>query len=157
MNIWKSYMPTVEWRIKWRMIIAVIYPTYAVAKRKPEKNSGLYGIRTLDLYGTGAALYQLGQQAVNYDCKSWGDWFRMVYLPAGGTDLFFFVSHMTSNHYTWSFPLCILVFLWRTDTIVCSAKLKWKIRPLSLLSSPSNLFEINKLPGGLNRGFTVCI
>ena len=40
-------------------IVAVIYATYAVAKRKPEKNSGLYGIRTLDLYDTGAALYQL--------------------------------------------------------------------------------------------------
>ena len=29
--------------------IAVTYATYAAAKRKPEKNSGLYGIRTLDL------------------------------------------------------------------------------------------------------------
>ena len=43
------YSPTAEWRIIWRKIIAVIYATYAVAKRKPEKNSGLYGIRTLDL------------------------------------------------------------------------------------------------------------
>ena len=32
-----------------RKIIVVIYATFAVAKRKPEKNSGLYGIRTLDL------------------------------------------------------------------------------------------------------------
>ena len=39
--------------------MAVIYATYAVAKRKPEENSGLYGIRTLDLCVTGAALYQL--------------------------------------------------------------------------------------------------
>jgi len=31
------------------MIIAVIYVTFAVAKRKREKNSGWYGIRTLDL------------------------------------------------------------------------------------------------------------
>ena len=30
--------------------------TFPVAKRKPEKNSGLYGIRTLDLCDTGAAL-----------------------------------------------------------------------------------------------------
>ena len=30
-----------------------MYATYAVAKRKPEKNSGLYGIRTLDLCDTG--------------------------------------------------------------------------------------------------------
>ena len=45
------------------MIIAVMYATFAVAKRKPVKNSGLYGIRTLDLCDTGAALYQLGEQA----------------------------------------------------------------------------------------------
>ena len=38
------------------MIIAVIDATFAVAKRKPEKNSGLHGIRTLDLCDTGAAL-----------------------------------------------------------------------------------------------------
>ena len=39
------------------MIIAVIiYANFAVAKRKPEKNSGLNGIRTLDLCHTGAAL-----------------------------------------------------------------------------------------------------
>ena len=37
MNTWKSYMGSAEWRIKWRMIIAVIYVTFAVAKRKPEK------------------------------------------------------------------------------------------------------------------------
>ena len=59
MNIWKSYMWTAEWRIKWRMIIAVIYTTFAVVKRKPEKYSGLYKNQTLDLYDTGAALYQL--------------------------------------------------------------------------------------------------
>ena len=41
------------------MIIAVIYTAFTVGKRKPEKNSGLYGIQTLDLCDTGAALYQL--------------------------------------------------------------------------------------------------
>ena len=35
------------------------YTTFTVGKRKPEKNSGLYGIRTLDQCDTGAALYQL--------------------------------------------------------------------------------------------------
>ena len=35
--------------------IAVMVATFAVAKRKPEKNSGLYRIRTLDLCDTGAA------------------------------------------------------------------------------------------------------
>ena len=43
-------------------IIAVIYATFAAAKRKPEKNSGLYGIRTLDLCDTGAALYRRSQE-----------------------------------------------------------------------------------------------
>ena len=42
--------------------MAVIYATFAVAKRKPEKTSGLYGIRTLDLCDAGAALYQLSYQ-----------------------------------------------------------------------------------------------
>ena len=46
-------------KLKWRMIIAVIYTTFTVGRRKPEKKSGLYGIRTLDLCDTGAALYQL--------------------------------------------------------------------------------------------------
>ena len=45
------------------MIIAVIYATFAVAKRKPEKNSGLYEIGTLEICDTGATLYQLSQQA----------------------------------------------------------------------------------------------
>ena len=36
-----------ELRSEELMIIAVIYAAFAVAKRKPEKNSGLYGIRTL--------------------------------------------------------------------------------------------------------------
>ena len=37
------------------MIIAVIDATFAVAKKKPEKNSGLYGIQILDLCNIGAA------------------------------------------------------------------------------------------------------
>ena len=46
------------------MIIAVIYATLAVVKRKPEKkNSGLNGIPTHDLCDTGAVLYQLSYQA----------------------------------------------------------------------------------------------
>ena len=45
------------------MIIAVIYATWVVAKRKPEKNSGLNGIRTHYLCNTSAVLYQLSLQA----------------------------------------------------------------------------------------------
>ena len=36
---------------------------YSCEKKAWKKNSGLYGIRTLDLCDTGAALYQLSQQA----------------------------------------------------------------------------------------------
>ena len=42
MNIWKSYMWTAEWRTIWRKIIAVVYVTYAVAKRRPEKIIYIY-------------------------------------------------------------------------------------------------------------------
>ena len=42
--------------ITWRKIIEVIYATYAAAKRKPEENSGLYRIQSLDLCNTSAAL-----------------------------------------------------------------------------------------------------
>ena len=40
-------------------IVTVTLATFAVPKRKPENNSSLYGIRTLDLCDTVAALYQL--------------------------------------------------------------------------------------------------
>ena len=43
----------------WKKIIAVIVTTFGVAKKAAWKNSGLYGIRTLDLCDTSAALYQL--------------------------------------------------------------------------------------------------
>ena len=40
--------------------MAVIYATFAVARRRPEKkNTGLYGIQNLDLCDTGATVYQL--------------------------------------------------------------------------------------------------
>ena len=50
-----------ELRIKtWmKVILAVMSTTWAVVKIRPEKNSGLYGIWTHDLWDTGAALYQL--------------------------------------------------------------------------------------------------
>ena len=42
-----------------RKIIAVINTTYAVVKRKPEKNQACTGFEPYDLCDTGAALYQL--------------------------------------------------------------------------------------------------
>ena len=45
--------------MKTQLVIAVIYTTCAVVKLKPEKNSGLNGIRTHDLCDSGVVLYQL--------------------------------------------------------------------------------------------------
>jgi len=39
--------------------IAVVYTTEALVKLKPEKNSGLNGIKTHDLCDAGTVLYQL--------------------------------------------------------------------------------------------------
>ena len=44
-------------------ILAVVNTTSVVVKIRPEKNSGLYKIWTQDQCSTGAALYQLSQQA----------------------------------------------------------------------------------------------
>ena len=42
-----------------KKIIAVIDTTFAVVKRKPEKNQTYTGFEPYDLCDTGAALYQL--------------------------------------------------------------------------------------------------
>ena len=59
---------------------------YAVVKLKPEKHSGLNGIRTHDLCDTGAVLYQLSYQAIWELVTSWvhnipvdGDEFKWIY------------------------------------------------------------------------------
>ena len=46
------------------LIIAAMHTTEAVVKLKPQKNSGLNGIRTHDLCDTGAVLHQLSYQAM---------------------------------------------------------------------------------------------
>ena len=56
-NIWKSYMWTVEKEVNMKAIFAAMNTTWAVVKIRPEKNSGLYGIWTHDLCDTGAVLY----------------------------------------------------------------------------------------------------
>ena len=48
----------------WLIIAVYIRTTSAVAKLKTEINSGLNWIRTHDLCGTGALLYQLSYQAL---------------------------------------------------------------------------------------------
>ena len=46
------------------LIIAYSQIIKAAVKLKPEKNSGLNGIQTYDLYDTGAVLYQLSYHVV---------------------------------------------------------------------------------------------
>ena len=45
--------------MNFKAIFAIMSTTLAVVKTRPEKNSGLYGIWTYDLWDTGAVLYQL--------------------------------------------------------------------------------------------------
>ena len=49
------------------MIIVVNFPTYAVGKKKPEKNQGFNGTQTHDLCDAGAMLYQLSYEAAHWE------------------------------------------------------------------------------------------
>ena len=62
------------WLMKIRLIIALMQTTYAVVKFKPEKNSGLNGIRAHDLCDTGAVLY------INWAIKTTGSWSGYVFV-----------------------------------------------------------------------------
>ena len=61
-RLWIYESHIFELRIKGvniKEIFAVMNTTWAVVKRRPVRNSGLYGIWTHDLCDTGAVLYQL--------------------------------------------------------------------------------------------------
>ena len=81
----------------------------------------------------------------------------MVYLPTGSSDQILILSCMTQNFLYLSFSTLYSSSLWRTDTLIISKLNKPSLsnKPPSLLSLPSNMPEINKPTGGLNRGFTV--
>ena len=49
-NIWKSYMWTVDKDMNMKAIFAVMNTTQAVVKIRPKKNLGLYVIWTYDQY-----------------------------------------------------------------------------------------------------------
>ena len=58
--------------------MAVTYATFAVAKRKPKKNSGLYGIRTL-------ALCDIGRDRCKLTSSDWEQVVELVrYKPVKG-------------------------------------------------------------------------
>ena len=59
----------------------------------------------------------------------------MVYSPAGSSDLFFFLGCMYL-----SFSTLLSSSLWRTDNIVFA-----------------QMYELNKPPGELNRGFAALL
>ena len=73
------------------------------------------------------------------------DWSRMIYSPAGGSDLFSNLSCATSNVLYLNFSTLHSSSLWRTDTIFFAKLNKPPPHPQSLFSPP----------GGLNRGFMV--
>ena len=70
----------------------------------------------------------------------------MDYSPTGSSDLFLILGCMTSNFLYLSLSTLNSSSLWRTDTIVFA---KLDKPPRSLLSLPSDAFEIKKLPGVL--------
>ena len=58
-NLWKTYMWTVDKDMNMKVIFAAMNTTWAVVKIRPEKNSGLYRIWTHNLRDTSAVLYRL--------------------------------------------------------------------------------------------------
>ena len=64
----------------------------------------------------------------------------MVYSPAGSSDLFFILGCMTSNFLYLSFSTLLSSSLWRTDNIVFA-----------------QMYELNKPPGEINRGFAALL
>ena len=53
--------------MKKRVIIAVIFPIKAIGKKKPEKNQGFNGIRTVTSANTGARLYELSYEGTHWE------------------------------------------------------------------------------------------
>ena len=64
----------------------------------------------------------------------------MVHSPAGSSDLFLILGCMTSNFLYLSFSTLLSSSLWRTDNIVFA-----------------QMYELNKLPEELNRGFAALL
>ena len=60
--IYENHVWTAEWRIKWRIIVTVIYATFAVAKRNPDQRISIKGCFTLWLkfyFQFGEVLFKL--------------------------------------------------------------------------------------------------
>ena len=90
--------------------------------------------------------------------KLYLDWSAKVYLPVRSSDLFLILGCMTYTFLCFSSSTLHSSFLWRADTTTISANLNkppLSNSPPSLLSPPPQMFEINKPPGVVNRGFTV--
>ena len=89
------------------MILAVI-SAKAVAKRKPEKNSGLNGIRTHDLCDTGAVLYQLSFQA--FGISDSGIFFFFFFFAGGGGGWGVGGATLSSKPRPWKFRRKYIIF-----------------------------------------------
>ena len=100
--------------LKWRMIIAVIYTTFTAGKRKPEKNSGLYGIRTLDLCDTGAPVSQRSRERIPYEPEFF---FRLFFRNCKGC---VYNCHYHPSFKCFCFVVVVVLFVcFFTETVMC--------------------------------------
>ena len=79
MNI--IYLNCGKYELVRKKTIAVTDTTFAVVKRKPDKNQACTGFEPYDLCDTGSALYQLSQQA-NWKLVM----LSVLYKPVKGKD-----------------------------------------------------------------------
>ena len=110
MNIWKSLRELRNKELYERRSQLHLYidTTFAVAKRKPDKNSGLYRIWTLALYDTGGALLLIELTIISLmeadrvaPCRvhvvSWVKWLKKAILFCFILFMFYFISFAQKN------------------------------------------------------------
>ena len=110
MNIWKSLreLRTKELYERRSQLHLYIDTTFAVAKRKPDKNSGLYRIWTLALYDTGGALLLIELTIISLmeadrvaPCRvhvvSWVKWLKKAIFFFFILFMFYFISFAKKN------------------------------------------------------------
>ena len=150
------------------MIIAVIYTTFTVGKRKPEKNSDLYRIRTLDLCDTSAALYQLNCRGRGNESRTSRNFFFSGFLFATAKVQcvhiiwFSYIQNFNKklsytlllvlifNNY-WTRLSKIMICLWRADQLFAEAEARLRQIIDLLATDKSRCFAITEF----NNCFTI--
>ena len=119
MNIWKSLreLRTKELYERRSQLHLYIDTTFAVAKRKPDKNSGLYRIWTLALYDTGGALLLIELTIISLmeadrvvPCRvhvvSWVKWLKKAILFCFILFMFYFITFAQKNTKKKTLKIC---------------------------------------------------